>query len=204
MRRYGFTLLQAIGVLALVLVLAAILLPIFVRRPSPNFVRNSCFNHLKQIALGMKQYIGDNNEKYPPISVHSTNIGPDRPFGWADALQPYIKSIQVLQCPSEPTPPVGNKPTASGYTDFWYNANCARQDERNFTFVSNTVMLGDGAIGGGDARYNVTSEPNNTTATARHLEGNDYAFADGHVKWLKPGKVVTAAVNGTNASFAIK
>jgi len=205
MKRDGFTLLEALGVLVLVMILAAILFPIFARSRDTGH-GPSCPNNLKQVALGMKQYIGDYDEKYPPVSVHSTKTGSDRPFGWAGGIQPYTKSIQVLQCPSEPTGPVGaDKPDQVGYTDYWYNANCARQEEKNFAYVSQTALLGDGAIGGGDARYSVTHEVNTTEETSRHQGGNSFAFADGHVKWLKPGSIsATESPDKEIYSFKLK
>ncbi len=38
------------------------------------------------------------------------------------------------------------------------------------------------------------------TTNARHLEGNNFSFADGHVKWLRPGKV-SNSTGTTSPSF---
>jgi len=207
MRRYGFTLLQALGVLGLIIVVF-ILWPPHLWPPGRDGTRESkrriaCANNLKQIALGLKQYSADNNDRFPPVALNTTRISSARPFGWADAIQPYIKSFQVYQCRAEPTATSGS-PTQVGYTDYWYNMNCAGQKEKSFTFISMTVITGDGAIGGGDARYSVTSEPKTTDETSRHLGGNNFAFVDGHVKWYLPGKVTTTPPDGKNASFAVK
>src|SRR5688500_12598005 len=125
MRRHGFGLIETVVILAIVVILAAILMPVF-SRTKCNDRRTACQRNLKLIAYGMKQYIQDYNERYPPISLNNTRIGSDHPFGWADGLQPYLKSVQVLQCPSEPTGP-NPDPTQVGYTDYWYNANCDRR-----------------------------------------------------------------------------
>src|SRR5690606_27651759 len=83
-----------------------------------------------------------------------------------------------------------------------------------------TVLIGDGGGTGPRARYNasgITSSDSGavaltacatptTTGTAlipgggatRHLDGTNYAFADGHVKWLKG--VVPASGTSTRTS----
>jgi prepilin-type processing-associated H-X9-DG protein len=203
MRHHGFTLLQAIVVFIFVMVLVAFLWPTGHGEGHESYRRAACAMNLKQIALALKQYSADNNDQFPAVGINTTRTSRARPFGWADAIYPYTKSVNLLQCRAEPTE-ANPDPTQSGYTDYWYNANCARQEEKNFTYVSQTVLLGDGAIGGGNARYSVTSEVNTTEETSRHLGGNNFAFADGHVKWFKPGKVTTTPSDGTGATFAIK
>jgi prepilin-type processing-associated H-X9-DG protein len=72
-------------------------------------------------------------------------------------------------------------------------------------------MNGDGT--GGASNHNVSQVPNSAAAT-RHLEGANYAFADGHVKWFRPEKVLpanntslcnggTSTPDGSNATFCI-
>ena len=213
MKRHGFTVLELIIVLLVIGIVAAILFPMFFARsresdhPSPG---GRCQNDLKQIAIGIKQYIQDNDERFPIVSVYNSRITANRPYGWADAIQPYIKSIQVYQCPSE-TNGTNTDPTQSGYTDYWYNNNLRNMDEGKLAFISNTILAGDGndGIDLADARYAKSGLPAGWMTDAskpsfRHLKGANYAFADGHVKWLKPEKITTNQPDAYTYTFAVK
>ena len=186
-RRSAFTLIELLVVIAIIAILAAILFPVFARARE-NARRSSCQSNLKQIALGAKQYIQDYDEKFP-LSI--VNIGgtfsSSRPAGWADALQPYLKSTQIFQCPSESAPgtdnPVPPSGSDAGYTDYWYNgmlsADAAGTDyttsvsEAALPFVSLTILVGDGSTGGanpGAARYR-SNGCNNVVSTASNAPG---------------------------------
>ena len=208
----AFTLIELLVVIAIIAILAAILFPVFARARE-NARRSSCQSNFKQVALGFKQYIQDYDEKYP---VRDYNKGTGTNFygaqfngctaaatdntscanGWAILLQPYLKSAQIFQCPSETTSPFnttagGSTYGDSGYTDYFYNdAFQAGPNESALNFVSNTVLMGEG--NSTDAASTRTGEAPqvNTPNTARHLEGNNYGFADGHVKWLRVNKVL--------------
>lgn len=219
----GFTLIELLVVIAIIAILASILFPVFARARE-NARRASCQSNLKQIALGFKQYIQDYDEKYPIVTNNGTSTSAGNgPGGWGVALQPYLKSTQIYQCPSETTQG-GSDPNLSTYNDYFYNYNCAGQNEAAMTTVSNTILQGDFQSGYGDTVANGTnavSTPNyniglgtsgvawvvptgtNQNYTNRHLDGANYSFVDGHVKWLKNDKPTTAAVSSNNASFAI-
>ena len=225
----GFTLIELLVVIAIIAILAAILFPVFARARE-NARRSSCQSNLKQIGLGFKQYIQDYDEKYPILG------GADN-TGWAIATQPYLKSTQIFQCSSETAPPANVDPTNAnygqasgangGFTDYFYNTNLAGGggttsgiNESAMNYISNTILNGDGigsttvptgAQGGSNiasARYNITQEVLPTQPTSRHLEGNNYSFADGHVKWLRFGKVLNGdqsnavCTQGTGTSAA--
>jgi prepilin-type N-terminal cleavage/methylation domain-containing protein/prepilin-type processing-associated H-X9-DG protein len=219
--RGAFTLIELLVVIAIIAILAAILFPVF-GRARENARRSSCQSNLKQIGLGIKQYIQDYDERFPNAP---TTAPADNP-GWAYAVQPYIKSEQLFQCPSEtssiPTnPTLIERAATTGFSDYYINGNLAPYNippatsgggggvsEASIEFASNTIMNGDGAAG--SANYNVQSAPN--TPSLRHLEGANYSFVDGHVKWLKPNAVKSGTsgncgdtgVNrptGTNATF---
>ncbi len=117
--RQGFTLIELLVVIAIIAILAAILFPVF-GRARENARRSSCQSNLKQIALGIKQYTQDYDEKFPN-QVALTGSSANPPVGWADTIQPYVKSLQIFQCPSDETPP-GTQPGFRGYTDYFINA----------------------------------------------------------------------------------
>jgi prepilin-type N-terminal cleavage/methylation domain-containing protein/prepilin-type processing-associated H-X9-DG protein len=160
--RKAFTLIELLVVIAIIAILASILFPVFARARE-NARRASCSSNLKQIGLGIMQYIQDYDEHYPLYrSNTSADATPSNPYGWADEIQPYLKSTQIFQCPSESgaaaigasgTPFAGQaNPTASGYTDYSYNMMLSSDNGGNFnrgisqaalTQVSLTVMNTD-------------------------------------------------------------
>lgn len=228
--RKAFTLIELLVVIAIIAILAAILFPVFARARE-NARRASCMSNLKQIGLGVMQYVQDYDQKFPIVAIANGNATPERPYGWADALQPYLKSTQIYQCPSEPNAtntsvnPVSGlspNPGAINYTDYWLNYSVSSLADAQFNAPALTVMLGDGdgaaaSSYGSSSRYAVlagadtgtigrtcavmlTTPVSATTdaGASRHLDGGNYAFADGHVKWLK----ATASGSSTSASIA--
>ena len=102
--RKAFTLIELLVVIAIIAILAAILFPVFARARE-NARRASCMSNLKQIGLGMMQYTQDYDEKMP--AGFSSSTGAVYPDGvtrstesWRVAIFPYVKSIQVFNCPS--------------------------------------------------------------------------------------------------------
>src|SRR6187551_558294 len=94
--RRGFTLIELLVVIAIIAILAAILFPVFARARE-NARRSSCQSNLKQIALGIKQYIQDYDEMMPRYYYATT---PNT--YWNNAIDPYVKSTQIFDCPSAP------------------------------------------------------------------------------------------------------
>jgi prepilin-type N-terminal cleavage/methylation domain-containing protein/prepilin-type processing-associated H-X9-DG protein len=106
--RRGFTLIELLVVIAIIAILAAILFPVFARARE-NARRASCQSNLKQIGLGMMQYTQDYDEHMPAgfmqgPSGTTSYVYPDgvaRLVGpWRVAIFPYVKSVQVFNCPS--------------------------------------------------------------------------------------------------------
>jgi prepilin-type N-terminal cleavage/methylation domain-containing protein/prepilin-type processing-associated H-X9-DG protein len=223
-KKKGFTLIELLVVIAIIAILASILFPVF-GRARENARRSSCQSNLKQIALGIIQYTQDYDERFPLIYAGSGSGS--QTLGWAAQLQPYIKSTQIFQCPSETIAPTSQSADASSatygganFSDYWYNGAMNGKSEAGLEYTSSTVMNGDGssstsayAFNGAEIRsdgaaFTIPSVstvartaaqvrlPNNTavatTGTSdafglRHLDGINYAFVDGHVKWLKSG-----------------
>lgn len=93
----GFTLIELLVVISIIAILAALLFPTFARaRESAR--RASCASNLKQIGLAMLQYAQDNDERCLP---GATGDGVTNGLGWMCIIQPYLKSTQILICPSD-------------------------------------------------------------------------------------------------------
>lgn len=63
-RKQGFTLIELLVVIAIISILAAILFPVFAKARE-NARRTSCLSNMKQIGLGMMQYLQDYDDRYP-------------------------------------------------------------------------------------------------------------------------------------------
>jgi prepilin-type N-terminal cleavage/methylation domain-containing protein/prepilin-type processing-associated H-X9-DG protein len=203
-KKSGFTLIELLVVIAIISILAAILFPVFARARE-NARRASCMSNLKQIALGVFQYKQDYDEKLP-LYLGATAAYPNS-YGWPAYIQPYLKSTQIFQCPSEP-----NEVSLTNYNDYWINLLATGQSDAVFNAPASTVLFGDGqssdrtgtgawTVGGNatcvyaqtGALWNCTLAPITTLTPAtlptggahRHLSGANFAFADGHVKWEK-------------------
>ena len=195
--RSGFTLIELLVVIAIIAILAAILFPVFARARE-NARRSSCQSNLKQIALGITQYVQDYDERYPNMDATSG--------GWAATTQPYLKSEQIFQCPSDTlAPPTGaDLPTRAlqaGFSDYYANYNMGGINQAALNYSSITIMNGEETAGNAKS---AAQKNKGTTALgggsgnpAIHLEGANYAFADGHVKWYRPEKVLNGDVTTT-------
>jgi prepilin-type N-terminal cleavage/methylation domain-containing protein len=111
--RSGFTLIELLVVIAIIAILAAILFPVFAQARE-KARRASCLSNMKQIGLGVNMYLQDYDETFPLINwnngVQHEATMPDgkRTYrGWVSyplLFHPYIKSLQVWVCPSDPSP----------------------------------------------------------------------------------------------------
>ena len=107
--KQGFTLIELLVVIAIIAILAAILFPVF-SRARENARRASCQSNLKQLGLGVAQYIQDYDEIYPlcwhgdVLTVPLPGSGSTTNYSMLDSLDPYLKSYQVWKCPSSKVP----------------------------------------------------------------------------------------------------
>jgi len=193
----GFTVVEAVVFLAAIIVLAGLLVPVMARKRE-NARRASCQSNLKSMSLHAIAYMQDYDKRFPPLTGDS--VAASANYGWAGAMSSYLTSFQVLQCPSEVNPPAPN-PTQRGFSDYWFNANLSKVREDSLNYVSNTFLFGDGA--GGTAAYalSVPEAGPPYRWMNRHLDGADYSFVDGHVKWLMPKEPSIAAASSSVFTF---
>ena len=97
----GFTLIELLVVIAIIALLSAILFPVF-SQARENARRASCQSNLKQIGLGVLQYLQDSDEYMVSGGPSSGIVG----AGWAGQVYPYVRSIQVYVCPDDINPSV--------------------------------------------------------------------------------------------------
>ena len=225
----GFTLIELLVVIAIIAILAAILFPVFARARE-NARKSSCQSNLKQIGLGVLQYVQDYDERFPRIAATGTISA-----GWADRIQPYLKSTQLLKCPSFTGTTQNTDPFAVGYTSYWFsrsiddpNSPGAGMAQAAILNPTLTILNGDGGSASPHttAAFNAngcnaggappgtglaggcTGSPglatNLTAAGQQHLEGLNVSFADGHVKWYKASTTQQSPViyNGAT-SFSV-
>lgn len=206
----GFTLIELLVVIAIIAILAAILFPVFARARE-NARRASCQSNLKQIGLGLVQYSQDYDEKYPYVEMGGATTGPttNNFLLWTDAVQPYLKSYQIFRCPSasNTNAPVdfANRPSvadcalsygaaSNGSVGFAFThevANGAPTSLAQFTETAQTIFFADrfDSTDGTNWDYWIHPTSTNKTLGVHHLDGGNVAFADGHVKWMRPEKL---------------
>lgn len=201
---------ELLVVIAIIAILAAILFPVF-GRARENARRSSCQSNLKQIGLGIAQYTQDYDEKFPILGN-----GSNESYFWE--IQPYLRSTQLYQCPSD-TVAENSDPGNAGYSDYGYNAALQRGNGGNtnnvpvsLSLVENSTLTvavyegtGNSSVGSTGSQFGTTNFASMTGGRVRrHLDGGNYLFADGHVKWyIAAADNYSPKVYHRNTTFAV-
>ena len=114
--RQGFTWLEMLIVTFVCLVAFLLIIPFFAPHHNHGGRQVSCMSNEKQIGLALLQYAQDNNNELP------NGTQPTPGLGWAGAVYPYTKSVQLFQCPEEINP---TGPLTLGVS-YAYNSNIPR------------------------------------------------------------------------------
>jgi prepilin-type processing-associated H-X9-DG protein len=115
-------------------------------------------SNLKQIALCIILYAKDHNEVLPDADQ------------WIDQIRPYVKTESVFRDPAAP----------DQKWSYAFNSNLSGVTISEIENPATTVLLFES-----DAdKKNASGEGDTVPTPGRHSKGTDYAFADGHPKWL--------------------
>ncbi len=175
-RRHGFTLIELLVVIAIIAILAAILFPVFAKARE-KARQSSCQANTKQLALAEMQYSQDYDERFPYHHDGPWNTS------WRFKTLPYCKNYQIHKCPSHAG--VGEPPDYGSYGQMYYMSG---QPLAIFTKPAETALLIEN---GGDpaavdyAKYAAGGISNLSLVLARHNDGSNLSFVDGHAKWAR-------------------
>jgi prepilin-type N-terminal cleavage/methylation domain-containing protein/prepilin-type processing-associated H-X9-DG protein len=232
-KRPGFTLIEILVVIAIIAILAAILFPVFARARE-NARRASCASNMKQLALSTLMYVQDYDSSLPidksgeslsifdPLMAYIKN-GQVR---FCPSAPAYANPASTSTYAQQYGYPMYSDSVAKGYavTTVLVGQSSGAGVPKpvlldSIPHPSRTCMLGE----------TVFSSPTNTNYAnkgwgfpyfyvksgadligERHFDGSNYAYLDGHVKWVKKEavdallaeQVAEKGVNGVNKGGA--
>ena len=125
---------------------------------SPHLAqRTACQSNLKQLSVGLVMYTMDYDEIYPPAGK------------WATVARPYYKDTQILDCPAD-----------TGRPSYAMNRNLSGGATLDVKDPASVVMLFETDL----HRLSASGTVEALARPPRHMGGNNYGLADGHVKWF--------------------
>lgn len=103
MRARAFTLIELLIVLGMILILAAILFPVF-SAAKASAKRISCISNFHQVQTSSTLYMRDYDDKFM-LSTHAPGLAGNsvNDRTWVQLALPYVRSFDVFFCPSDHT-----------------------------------------------------------------------------------------------------
>jgi prepilin-type N-terminal cleavage/methylation domain-containing protein/prepilin-type processing-associated H-X9-DG protein len=198
----AFTLIELLVVIAIIALLAAFLFPVF-QKVRENARRTTCQSNLKQIGLALMEYTGDNDDALPP-GAYSTPDG--LTVTWRQLAFPYVKSVQVFTCPSNPYHSIYTDVDNDTFFASYGSNDSVLQTGDQTALLSeiqnpSTIFIVGESDGIGYKLNNPPNPPLNspncgmcdlhppdshTDLFAGHFDRSNWLFADGHVRALRP------------------
>lgn len=181
-------------VIAIILVLAGILFPVF-EAVLAKAESTSCLSNMRNLGMAMRLYSDDYDERIVPAMLpHPT----ERRVCWDLTLQPYIRNEGLVLCPGDEFP---RQVLGALCLPHSYGLNLDLAEVGGYVGSSltmagiydptSTIALCE-LNGERFATHGVRQAPGweERVAIYRHGGGANYTFVDGHTKWLKPEATV--------------
>lgn len=215
MKRHAFTLIELLAVIAIILVLAALLIPA-ISALSERGRGVICRSNMKSLQTGFNLYTMDKNGN---LASGATSVTAEWGLPWAEtwdftsansAIWPYVNDTRVYACPSYPSPgreQLKRHYSVSGFMNsegaYWgarYAASAmsqVRQPSKTHVMIEEYDCRSSGGTtyagcqGSFVVGYGPGSYENNWVDTPMfwHDMGAYFSFLDGHVdyhKWKGP------------------
>lgn len=209
MKRKGFTLIELLVVIAIIAILASILMPVF-SQARDKARQASCMSNMKQIGTGALLYLQDYDEMYPSVhnAAYTVLIQPYMK-NWdiwqcpSGSINYRVRGGHVTGSDRVTVRIVRTGIVANGDVmgGGW---NMIRLSSVLVSAPADTVLMVDNDHGRGlriafapsvDARmvrgWNSLTFPRaspsdrNSRLGAKHADGGNFLFVDGHAKWRK-------------------
>jgi prepilin-type N-terminal cleavage/methylation domain-containing protein len=200
-RNHALTLVEVLVVIAVLVVFAAILLPILAASKK-KFARINCVNNVKEIGLAYRVWEADNGDKYP-MGISVTNGGSMEMVATGNVTQTFLVMSNELS-----TPKILHCSEDTEHIETYSFAALASSNISYFigTDVTNetapqAILSGDDnfEIGGVPVKSGLLELPRNVPiswTTMRHKYGGNIGLADGSA-WQTDDKSLVQKLQAT-------
>jgi len=140
--RRAFTLIELLVTIAVIAVLIGIMVPAL-NKARGSARRTLCASQLRQVGVGLRQYLNDHNDRFPYAS-YMPSIGPyplagDRPIFIADVLKPDVGDAKAFQCPNDSADDARLAPNA-GRSYFDSEKSSYQYRDERFVFLGGQTL----------------------------------------------------------------